>query len=417
MIKTVNKLIKHPLVSSTTTIFFGNLIINFFNFLYSFFMLHTLSVANYGVLASIISFIGFPTLAVGALGTVVVRFAGSYFATGKLDMARGLYLKVFRVLFVIGSSMFIFYIIFIHQIGDFFHIHNIVILLVTIMIIVISLMTIVNMGFLQAKLAFTFQVITNGLATFSKLLFGVGFVLLGFSVNGAVVAMLISAVIMYLVSFIPIQFIFDKKISPIKLSTKELITYGIPSAATILGMTSFISTDIILVKHFFNPMNAGIYAGLSLVARVIFYFSSPIGNVMFPLLVQKYSKKEKVFGTFILSLLFVLIPSIGITLFYYFFPTFSILFFSKKEYLVAAPYLTLFSIFATLYSVLNVLVYFYLAIHKTIIVLPVLLAAIAQIILIFFFHQVFTQVITISLLITFLLTIVLLLYYPYATKK
>ena len=49
---------------------------------------------------------------------------------------------------------------------------------------------------------------------------------------------------------------------------------------------------LILVKHFFSPHDAGIYAGLSLIGRVIFFFSAPIASVMFPVIVQKYARKE-----------------------------------------------------------------------------------------------------------------------------
>ena len=218
--------------------------------------------------------------------------------------------------------------------------------------------------------------------------------------------------------FFPLRFIFDKKIVSPHINTKELFTYGVPSLFTLVGLTSLISADIILAKHFFSAHQAGIYAGLSLVGRVIFYLSSPIASVMFPIIVQKHSKKESFTNTFILSLAMVLGPSLLLTAFYFLFPDFTLLFFLKKqEYLEASKYVGLFGIFISLYCCLTIICNFYLSIRKTKIFLPIVLGAIAQIVLINIYHQNFMQLILISVIITFLLIIGLLIYYPYATKK
>ena len=139
---------------------------------------------------------------------------------------------------------------------------------------------------------------------------------------------------------------------------------------------------------------------------------------MFPMIVQKHSKKENYTNTFKIALLLVIIPSVILTLFYGFFPKFAILFFLKREeYLSISPYLVPFAVFIVFYGVLSILSNFYLSIHKTKVFIPILIGAFLQIFFIFLFHQTFLQIIIISLVCTVLLDIILLLYYPYATKK
>src|SRR5437868_2719461 len=96
MIEKTKKLIKHPLIYGSSIVVIGNLIANFFNFLFNVFMSRNLSVAEYGVLASIISILAFPGLAAAAVQPMVVRFAGNYFASSKLEMVRGLYIKIVK---------------------------------------------------------------------------------------------------------------------------------------------------------------------------------------------------------------------------------------------------------------------------------------------------------------------------------
>lgn len=410
--------LKHPLIYGSGVVVIGGLFANFFNFLFNLFMSRNLSVSDYGVLASVISIVIFPALLASAVSPLVVQFAGNYFALGKLDMVRGLYRKLFIFFSVISVIVLILFLLNLSMIGSFLHIKDTSILIVVSFMIFLMILSVINTAFIQAKLAFGFQASANIVTTIIKFLLGAAFVLAGLSVSGAVYAIFVSVFITYLISFIPLRMIFDRKIATPKINTKELFAYGIPSTITLVSLTSFISTDILLVKHFFDPTEAGIYAGLSLVARVIFYVSAPVATVMFPIIVRKYAKQESITKTFLGAVGLVLLPSILITIFYYIFPDFSILFFLKKtEYLVVTPLLGLFALYMTLYSLLFILSNFYLSLKKTNIYIPVSIGAILQIFLIIFYHNDYLQVILTSLAITFLLVCGLLIYYPYATKK
>jgi O-antigen/teichoic acid export membrane protein len=414
----VLNLIKHPLIFGSGILVFGSLIANFLNFLFNLFMSRSLTPADYGVLATLTAFIGFPTLAANAIGPVVVRYGGEYFANQQLHLVRGLYSKISRIFIAFSLILCLFLFIFTPQISSFLQISNTFVLYLTDIIIFFSVVSIINVSFLQAKLSFGFQVIVSIINSAVKLGLAVGLVYLGYAINGTVTAMAVAFIISYIASFYPLRFVFNKNIKSVGFKTKELFTYGLPSALTLFGLTSFISADIILVKHFFSPALAGYYAGLSLIGKVIFYFSSPIGNVMFPVIVQKHARKENFNTTFWLSMGLVLLPSLLLTAFYFLFPQFTIIFFLKKtEYLAVSSLLGWFGVLISLYAVLTIVCNFYLSIKKTFIYIPVLLAAVAQIVLLILFHQTFVQIVIISIVIIFLLMLGLLLYYPYATKK
>jgi O-antigen/teichoic acid export membrane protein len=415
---TIKKLLKHPLIYGSTIIVLGNLVANFFNFLYNLFMSRNLSIEDYGTLASLISLLSLPILISNAISPTVVKFAGNYFATYKYGLLRGLYIRIVKLYLYISVPLAILYLLFLPIIGNFFHITDPTILVTTIFIIVIAFMGGVNMAFLQAKLAFGFQVIVGLLNAIVKLIIGFIAVSAGYAVVGATFSILLSGIVSYLVSYAPLKFVFDKKIKMPAIETRSLFSYGITSALTSFGLTLFITMDVILVKHFFDATTTGLYAGLSLIGRVIFYISSPIGTVMFPVIIQKHSRNESLVNTLRLSLFFVLAPSILMTAGYFIFPHFFILFFLKKvEYLSVAPYLGYFGLYICLYGVAFILSMFYLSIKKTNVYIPVVSAALLQTILIIFFHQSILQIVTILISIMTLLVIALAFYYPRATKK
>lgn len=268
------------------------------------------------------------------------------------------------------------------------------------------------MAFLQAKLAFGSTVGINISGASIKLLFGALAVLAGYEVSGAVGAILISTIVAYALSFWPIRFVFNRTKQSSPLHPKKLFKYGLSSTLTIIGITSFITADILMVKHFFNPNDAGIYAALALIGKVIFYLVAPIESVMFSLVVQKYSNKENIVPTFLQALFLVLLPASLITLLYYVIPDQTILFFTKKtDNLIVSPILGLMGLSQVSYSMLYMVANFYLSINKTKIAFPMVLGAIGQIVGIYLFHDNFSQVILCSLVVTVALNIFLLGYF------
>lgn len=412
------KILKHPLIAGSSVIFFGTLFGNVFNFLFTAYMIRFLPPGDKGVLFALISIITLPSLAANAILPSILSFAGKYFANNEISHVHGLYSKITKLYMYLGAAFSVLFLVCIPFLSSFLKIANYQLLLLANIVIFISFFTVINTGFLQAKLAFRFISLISILNAVLKLVVGVILVTLGFAVGGAVWALVISTILLYVLSFIPIRFVFDKKTVKEKVNTKELILYGLPSAIAMLGLTSFITSDILLVKHFFHPLEVDFYAGLAVISRVIFYFSAPIALVMFPLIVQKNARNENSNGIFLLSIFLVFIPSVAITVMYFLIPDFIMgIFGIKNIYIFNNNLLGMFGLFITTYAIASVLVNFYLSIKKTVVYLPTLIAALAQVVGIWFYHDSFLSVITVSLVTTLLLVIILLLYYPYATKK
>lgn len=413
------QLINHPLISGSILLVLGSFFANSFNFIFNVIMGRMLIPADFGTLSSITAVITLPTIIANAITPLVIILAGTYFAQKQYDLIRGLYIKLSKVFLVISVIFCMAFFIFIPQINTFFHIDNNILLILTDLIIFLSIMTAVNTSFIQAKLAFKFYVLILCSTTIIKLVFAWVLVAWGFKVTGGVAGIFLGLLIPYLMSFIPLKIVFNNKNKTAsKIDTKIFITYGIPAILINLGLSGFITNDLILVKHYFSPDMTGLYAGLSLVGRIIFFISAPIASVMFPLIVQQHAKKEKFTNTFLLSLFLILLSSIAMTVFYILFPRFSVLFVLKKqEYLAIIPYLTFFSIYITVYSLVSIIGSFYLSIKKTKIAFPIIIAALLQIFLIALFHQSIQQIIIISFSLNLFLLLCLLLYYPIAIRK
>ncbi|MDP3940768.1 MAG: hypothetical protein Q8Q49_00505, partial [bacterium] len=178
-------------------------------------------------------------------------------------------------------------------------------------------------------------------------------------------------------------------------------------------LTAFTTTDVLLVKHFFAPSTAGLYAGLTIFGKIIFFFSAPIGSVMFPMIVQKYAKKENYHGDFRLASFLIFLPSFLLTVIFFVDPrlVINIVVRSREEYLAGTAYLGLIGVFFSLYSLNFVITSFYLSIQKTFVYIPILVCALLQGVLIWIFHSSLLQVYYSSIFTSGLLLAALLLYY------
>ena len=410
--KQARLLAKHPIISGSTAIFLGAFLGNIFNFLFNLFMSRNVSDSDYGTLTSLSSLMTLFALPVGAIIPMLVYFSASYYAKGDLDLIRGLYRKVTKPAFIIGIVFLAIFSIYRIEIARFFNIQETSYIIFVGLNTFLAFVGLANQPLLQAKLAFGFLASLNTFSAFLKLTLSIIAVFFGYSVGGVLWAFLISSLIPYFVSFFPLKFLLARNTTVPSISLKSISLYGAPAALAMFGLTSLITIDIILVKHFFAPDDAGVYARLSLIGKVIYYFSAPIASVMFPLIAQKHSKGENFHNDVRLSFLLVLIPSICLLIFYSLFPSFVVSIFSPKPIPHPLVYLIIvFGIFTGIYGLLSVLTNFYLSINKTNVFIPILLGAFFQAMLIWLFHETFFQVIMISLSIAGLLLIGLLLYY------
>jgi len=184
----------------------------------------------------------------------------------------------------------------------------------------------------------------------------------------------------------------------------------LPVFFSILAFTSLYTTDIVLARHFLPAQEAGFYAALATLGKIIFFASSPIVMVMFPMISEKHANGKKYTNLLSLSLGLVFLVCLGVSGVYFLFPKLMINILYGSQYLSASASLWLFAIFLSLYSFSYLLTNFYLSIKKVRIVSLPMTAALLQIILISLFHQNLRQTISMSVLTTALLLFSLLLY-------
>jgi O-antigen/teichoic acid export membrane protein len=100
----------------------------------------------------------------------------------------------------------------------------------------------------------------------------------GYGVYGAVAAISISVVLAYFFPGVP----HELKIHPTR-ALPASFGEGMQAIVFFTGQVVINNIDILLVKHFFSSDQAGLYAAIALVGRVIYFASWSVVSAMFPI--------------------------------------------------------------------------------------------------------------------------------------
>ncbi len=413
-------LAKHPLIIGSAFLFVGSFVASILNYLFNLAMGRLLSVSDYGTFASLMSLFNILSVFSIAIMMVFTKFSASLVGRKKEKMLGSLYLAGNMWVGVIAVIVCAILLILSLQIANFLNIDNSIYILITIASLFASFLGAVGNGIVQGLLRFATASLINSFSSLVKLILGILFVYAGGKILGAIVAFFLSIGSSYLFSFIAlIKYLRLKTGEGFTLSSlhSQAYAYAFPVFLSSIGIISFISLDIILVKHYFDSVSAGQYAALSLMGRSIFYVVAPISSVLFPLVAQKKERKEKYTGTLLLSIILIGIPAILLSIIYFLFPDVVLrIFFPAKEYLSLAPYLGPYSIFILFYCLSYLLNSFYLSIGKIRVFLLTIFGAVLEGIVLVFFHNNLKDVVNSLIVVSFVFLLSLLLYYRNATK-
>ncbi len=407
----VRHIITHPLFSGSAIMIVGTNSVAGLNYIYHFAMGRLLGASAYGELVSLFSLIGLLGMLPTALNLVVIKFVSSAQKKSEVfSLISYLHKKVLWASLLIVVLSFILA----KPAKDFLKLSLEMNFVFVGIILALSLFVFINRAVMQGTLRFRSFVVSMLFDNVFKLIGGIGLVWLGFSVFGALFALVVGSLLsvgfsLYLIRDYLKGHIFES------IPLKPFVIYSLPVFAHQLAITSFVSSDLLLVKHYFDPVVAGNYSATSTIAKIIFS-ASPIMSVMFPIIAKRVSSGERYMKIFIYSVLLTLFVTISGAVFFSFFAPFAVWILFGRDFGSASQNLPLFSLFMILLSLNNLLVGFFLSLNKTKVVIFPLIAAALQVLFVVLYHDSLFTILIISNITSALLSLVLIVYSIYGRE-
>lgn len=411
------------LIKNSSIVFVGTIVGSVFSYLFNMLMGRQLGPKSYGEMTALLSLLSIISVFGGAILTVAMRYFSEFQAEGDLRRMKKLLALLTRNVYFLSAGILLVLFALIKPISGYLLIDNYLPIGIAFSSLIFGMVIMVNKGFLQGVQKFSATSMIGALEMFLRLTLGLLLVYFGFHLSGALSAIVIATAVCYFLTFFPIESTIAKmKVETLpkkvrrQFDKSDLIKYLLPAVLTSGFLALFLNLDIILVKHYFSPTDAGIYSAVSTIAKIILYATSPVIAVMFPMISEKQVTGEKHFKIFFFSLFFVVFGAFIILGLYALAPAKIIQLLYGKEYISLFYLLPEIGLAIMLYSLINLFVNYYLAIKKFFFIWFFLLAVIFQLITVSIWHD--SILIVVRLLITtFLLLFILLFGYYIFGKK
>ncbi len=406
----IKKFISHPLLRHSAIVFAGSTGANIAAWLYHLFIGRILGTESYGELAALLSLFYIFNVPSSVLQTVLVKFFSVMKARNDYGQAKSLFILTTKKILIFEAIGLILIFPLSKLVSSFLNISSSINVIWLYLIFATFIISIANGSAMQGFQLFSAFSILTVIGTMLRLVFGIAFAFYG--VGWTLISNIFSNIVGYILSFIPLRFLIKQKEEPITINRRDAFGFSIPAFFTTLGTTLLFSQDVLLVKHFFTSHEAGIYASLSVLGKVIFYASASISFVLFPILSERKETGKPHTHLVVIGMSLIGSMCLALTLLYFFFPQYVVLTFGKG-FFGAAPYLGPFAIFISFFSLSSILINTLLALDKVYVWVFAILASFLQIVLINFFHDTIYQVINVNIAISVALFLSLLIYYVY----
>lgn len=171
------------------------------------------------------------------------------------------------------------------------------------------------------------------------------------------------------------------------------------------------NSDILLVKHYFDAYEAGLYASLALIGRMVYFIAWMFVMLLLPKVVQLHKEGKPTMPVLTKYVLYISIIAFIIILVCYFFPNQIIVLLFGDAYLSIAPLLWKYALATGVFAVSNIFAYYYLSLDKYVPVILSALLGLLQVVLILVFHDSLIQVVSMQIIAMTLLLLVQLLFF------
>jgi O-antigen/teichoic acid export membrane protein len=255
------------------------------NYLYYPVLGRLLDPTSFGETQTIISFftqLGSFFIVLGLVGVGIITKYKSQREQNELTS------EISRITLYISVLFFILCILFSSWLKHFFHFGSVEPFILLGISILVSVPAAFANSYLQGHKRFSDLAKVNIVGAVSKLIFAVILVEIGLKTAGAIGGLIAAQMLVLVISLKKGRGIrnFISTNLHFKMPNLDMLKPEMPYAfmvlATSLTINLLLSFDILVVKHYFSPTQAGLYTGISIISNIIFYVTSPFASVMIP---------------------------------------------------------------------------------------------------------------------------------------
>ncbi|MDT0558983.1 oligosaccharide flippase family protein [Ichthyenterobacterium sp. W332] len=275
----------------------------------------------------------------------------------------------------------------------------------------------VNRGTYQGKKAYKSLSITYQAEMLSRLLITLGIILvLDIKSSWVIATGILLSFGFGLFPFKVKHLNFKKVLSLDKTYSKQIKRFFLLTAFYELTQIIINNSDILLVKHYFESYEAGLYASLALIGRIVYFIAWMFVMLLLPAVVELKKEGKETASVLFKYVVYIVAISTLIVIVCVACPEFIIKLLFGEEYITMAPLLWKYALATSMFAISNIFAYYYLSLDKYV---PVIISGIfgmLQMVLVVFYHDSLDQVVHMQIIAMALLLVIQLAFFRQETR-
>ena len=319
---------------------------------------------------------------------------------------------VYKQAFIVGVVLGLLIIVFAEQLMALFNTSSSTMFMIFGCGVPLYFLMSVNRGAFQGKKAYKSLSITYQAEMLSRLLITIGLILVFNIQSSAVIAVgILLSFVFGLFPFKAKQLSFKKTVALESKYSKQIKNFFLLIAFYELTQIIINNSDILLVKHYFDPYEAGLYASLALIGRIVYFIAWMFVMLLLPAVVELKKEGKETASVLFKYVGYIAVISIVIVVTCVSFPELIINLLFGEQYVTMAPLLWKYAIATSMFAISNIFAYYYLSLDKYV---PVIISGVfgmLQMVLVIFYHDSLEQVVHMQIVAMALLLAIQLVFF------
>lgn len=384
-----DRLIRHSLV-----MMFGGQLANLLNLLFQIVMMRMLvRVEDFGVFTAFLRLFGILSIPIATpLQGSVTHFTVRAAQDGRKDAIRGMTTGLGRDVTLVALGLLLVAWGLSPHVTRFLNLESQAPFVVTVLAICVTLYRPIFLGVLMGLQSFFLTAGVNVALGLCSLLFAALFVWLGLGATGALLGYACAMLASLFVAAAGLRSVLGGVFAAPRREP-GLYTYFVRYGLVLGAYAVLMNADLLLVKHYFDPEQAGLFAMAAMAGRLVIFLPQPIALAMFPKVVSRSGVSEGTGRIFLKALLLVgLIIGAGAA-FCCVFPAFVLRILAGRDLPELVPVVRGMVLALSPLSVVYVLMNFELAQGRFAVTVPLIACALGCVGGIVLWHETFLQVV------------------------
>ncbi len=255
---------------------------NVLQYLFHFVSSRMLGPAEYGIFAALLAFSTILLVPAGIAQTVVTQYISGFLARNEMHKISALFSDSLVKFSIASATGFALVVLMSPLFAAFLNLSSMIPVIAMASLLLFAGPFTVIIGSLQGLQRFYIVAAQLFFGPGLRLAAGAGLIAIGWGASGALGATTVSNLIVVILGLLYVRNLWGSRRAEHGLTMGTVSQYGGIVLVGTLAFTVLTNIDLVIVKHFFPPEQAGYYSAASVLGKIILFVPGTISTLMFP---------------------------------------------------------------------------------------------------------------------------------------